>query len=883
MIATITTDLDGDGLAETVSLDAKGVLSGKGGRGGQDKVSFGVNEKTAQMMDGPLLTSATMQSHTLRTGGTVLLATAQRLKGPKYALAAVWRNEKWFPIHTGSVGPVGSDGEYSMFIEFSGGELVRFQTTPSVARCDGEQRLFLERFSMENDGAIPGRWLPWPEGCFPDSTSSQNLEVLTTAPSGFSKPSFGAYRLVGGSRQTGVARADLLTAPHELDDGSDRTAWRLDHPASGTFFTWRSESRGRLLRAIRIIAAPTKIGTLPTQMLLSLPDKRHFSFSLSSGSPSSGRTSGPFWVVLPQPVPTDCVSLTITGTATNNGDSTALAEVNLYSDLDGEAALERFVDLLGEIDNRNSDAAERALNAQVENRPAQIAEKLVPLLAAKLQTTRGTTRRKILGILKRLGPHTPGFPIAIQHQLVTALVDAVQTAEIDDRAEVLLTLEQATSQDPTRSSAVVSLWSLALDEKKSLPLRKSAAAWVLQHSPFSDGLQKAKQLVRDARLRKTALSAFATKNRCMDTASENGRLAIGELLRSDADAAWSVWLFESLSESQVGCSVSVHRENLASHLAHVWKRMGQPFAEDERFALRYRLLRAFLRLNSPTPSVTVFDVARTEKEPVLRVVAAEAVAQFQPLHQEWIAQVLSDTDPGVRKAMLAGLFHRREKELFSVVAPRLLQERWPMVRRAAAELIGSICSQETSAVSLLEQAISDSDESVAALSLQGLSRCLGNAGFSRYLTVLQNQNNFSHVRGHACVLVARHGLPMDDQSKAARQAIENGLGDLLYDPLATDRSLVGAILCIRAVGEYGKESELGLIIAHLSPDAPLALRRSAGEAVLKLCERQRNPFGPPAKKTLEKLLAPPGDENIGLLRGLWPKWKKHCGPWLAPK
>ena len=342
-------------------------------------------------------------------------------------------------------------------------------------------------------------------------------------------------------------------------------------------------------------------------------------------------------------------------------------------------------------------------------------------------------------------------------------------------------------------------------------------------------------------------------------------------------------LVDALSESVLGCPGEEGRRAVADLLVTMWRASTTITNEESRFELRYRLLKALGRLELATPSPLLDEVLRPDQPPELRQLAARVLAKTRPLDVERTRRALADPDAGVRAMLLSGLFGQREDELTQLVSPVVASDLWPMVRRAAAEVIAGVCQSGTAppalVVTTLERALADGDEGVAGLSLQGLSRCLGASGSSRYQELLSDGKAAPTVRGQACLLVARHGLLSGATAAKAHQAIGEAIGDLIDDPQAVDRSLVAAVQCMRALGEHGDGSDVGLLLARLDREVPAGLRRGAVEAILKICQRQKTPLSKEDRQGLTELLRQAGDASDSLLHGLLPKLKAACGPW----
>ncbi len=859
----LTVDLDADGRSESVVLDDTGELSIRAGTGSGSRLPLPLGNRY------PRISSAQLKTEKLRGGESVLVATGLRTKGQRVALWARLRGGKLVPIYAGPLGPVGTDGEYSAGVELIDGEMFRYQSAPSVERCDGEKRLFLERFVPDGEG----KWRPQPDRLLPKV--EQSLAVSSTGPSDVSSSPLRIYRLVSASRQVGIDRADLLTAPRELDDGQAQTAWRFPHDATGSFFTWRSETPGRSLRAVRITPATAGQGIFPSSLILSISPTQSWRVSTQA-------TAKPVWLVFPQALVTDCLSITIENPATKEGQSSAIGDISLYSDLEGANVVAVLVGQLVSTDVRTAEAAERTLTTQIESLRPEQGEALLRTMGTAMASAKGSARRRLQSLLLKLGQRSVPLSPTLQDQIVEQVLAAWAIAEIDERPTLSAALDAATKSVAALHSAVSKLEKWVSDGKLSLLLRAEAAAWLVEHAPWPYALGLGKQVVGELRLRTAFSTALGKALHCVEAQDPRFSTALSELARADMDVHWQTLLAEGLTQAVSGCPSEESQRDLSEKLGPVWHAAAGKAKGEDLFAVRHRLLKALTRLGLASPAPLIRDVLRDEKEPELRQLAALALARCRSLDPDLARLTLGDADPGVRTAMLSGLVGRRGDDVSALAAPLLAQDRWPMVRRAASEAMAASCQSGSVSSQSLQAAVADSDESVAGVSLSGLSRCVGPHGLSFYQSVLADEKTTPSVRGQACVLVARYGL-RGSRSAQAHQAIRDGIGDLLDDPHAADRSLVAALVCIRSIGEHGDESEVGVLVPRLDRDAPMALRRGAADSLIKICQRQKAAFDKDARKSLTELLKQAAEPSDGLLHGLLPKLQSACGPWSASR
>lgn len=857
-------DLDGDGQTETATLDESGLLT----------VSGGPRFVTAQQLKMELgeryhrITEPTLTEQRTGSGQRFVVATGLRAAGQRWALWGTVRDGKLVAAYSGPIGPVGSDGEYSLGIGVVDGVLLRYQTAPTIERCDGERRLFVERYGPD------GRWQP--DRLLPKLDGAAQLSTTTVAPTELPSIPLGIYRLVATNRQAGIERADLLTAPRELDDGQPQTAWRGLHDARGTFFTWRAEFAGRSLRAVRISPPLAVQGNLPTQLILTVSPQQSFRISTAG-------LARPFWVVLPQPVSTSCVSLTVENGGTREGQWSALGEVNLFSDLDGGDAVTVLTTQLGAAEMRTAEAAERALSVQIESgTPRRLAE-LTDAISAALPTSRGSTKRRLHALLAKLCSRVSQLGSEKQKLLLETLLTTLGTAEVEERPPLLVALTTLANQTQQTEAIARALVAVVQDPGSSSVFRGQVLGWLVERAPLGLVLTLGQDLSTVSALRETFVESLGRRLRCISVSDPQWSTVRTALEAARQSPEQQALILAALGEAMTGCKSDEGPREVAEQVTASWRSSADLPDEESRFALRYRLLKTLARLELVAPPSLLGEILRDEKQPELRQLAARALARSSSVDAVLLSRGLADTDAGVRLGLLSGLVGRRDGTLTALLAPIVKGDPWPMVRRAAVEVLGGACQPGSASVAVFEQALADSDEGVAALTLQGLSRCLGSSGLARYQALLVDGKTLPSVRGQACVLVARHGLVSTASAVKAHQAIGEGLGDLIDDPQAADRSLVAAVLCIRALGEHGDGSDLGLLLARLERDAPLALRRGAVESVLKICQRQRAPLGKEDRQGLSELLRQAGEPSDGLLHGLQPKLKAACGPWSSSR
>lgn len=800
-------------------------------------------------------------------------------------------NDRWASVHSGSVGPVGRDGEYALGVEATPQGLLRYQRAPGVSRCDGEDRLFIERYQG-------GGWHPAPELALPDLTAATVISATSQGPAGAAAP-LGVYRFVAASAQVGATRADLLAPPQELEDGKPATAWRVPPDARGGFVTARADGAGHSIQALRITPAPRTQGGLPRQLAL-LFDGRDAGAKQRILINLNGREGEVQWVTLPAPIASSCLSLLITQPGAGS-QPTALGKVAIFSELDADtsdAGLRQLASRAATADFTSAEAALRTLRTIVDREKGDREKGREPqrggrtavilqALAAALPSAAGAGRRRLHELLRALAAGSP-WP-----ELSQVLVRALAQAEAEERPTLWTAVDQLGSgteaallqlvRDPQINAAVRTeaikrlggLDSLAamqtLLELTAKVTDATAEARALQRSVVA-GLSAALHCrpAEDPRLA-AALAALPSAEPASASSAQPVELTLAQL-------SGAALLVEALGQALTGCPLAA-RTRLSGRLSSIWPQeaampatagptAGDPRLEQAQFTLRYRILQSLERLVLPTPDAAalVSQVIAQNNEPVLRQAAARAAVTGAAGGSEngaaakAVHQALSDRDPGVRLAVFAALSEHHLPEVLAATEQSLRSDRWPAVRRAAVESRAAQCPPESVSagppVASLRQAVADADEQVQRQALSGLGRCEGAAALDVYAARLKDADAAPALRSQACALLVRHGFGSTTpgpQQVQAHATVAAALLDLLSDPAADERIAGTVISCARAVGELGDARDLPVLVqtaGATASEVPPPIRQSALEAIGKICSR-----GPALSPALRKDLA----------------------------
>jgi len=398
-VASARFDLDRDGAAEDLRIERDGMFAVVSGRTG----GVLARKPLAASPGGRAAKGAIDIATGAAVGGRVVIlavATWAGAGGRGEALAAEWRgglHELW----RGAVGPVGADGESTLYVEAGRYGLLRYSGRAGVARCDGRTaHLYAEKFDFAPGGG--GRFRAVDQmPRIPDDAP----ELVATRATPFAGAEAARpidFRALAASSQSGAGGAGELVAPQEIDDRDPATAWVEGRSGfgRGEFVTARASLDGGMVRAIRIVPghAGSARSFLQSNRLkrigLLVGRERVFRVVFARDPAGQGGPGDPYWIALPEPIGADCVSVVVMevyfGPAARGAGHTAIAELAVLTEMDlapGGAAAQLAAQVAGggrageqaaRVLVRLGGAAESALLAEVQ-RPGAAAEAIVRL------------------------------------------------------------------------------------------------------------------------------------------------------------------------------------------------------------------------------------------------------------------------------------------------------------------------------------------------------------------------------------------------------------------------------------------------------------------------------------------------------------------------
>jgi hypothetical protein len=741
-LATLSADVDGDGMAETIDLGADGVVHIAGKPRGEVKLAAAITR-------GRLAVTHYRGNYYVVAQITAVAAPASPTAAPAsptatppggeavilHADGGSWRELLRFPI-----GGVGLDHDYGVEIDATPDGIYRYQTRSDIRRCDGKPAyLFAEKF----DGARFRRSSALPSNV-PDTapTLAAKLDAARAGP-----PLL--YQAHAASLEVGVGDAGGLVIPRELDDGRLDTLWREELAAStgeGQFFTFEPRATNALARQLRIV--PGNPASSATIRSFNRPRKiavvaAHDAWRIELPDAANDPLGAAYVVDLPQAV-AGCVTVILESTYGSPQGTTALAELEVLAEGErsggGEALLARLV----------AEGASGATTAAAAlgKRGASGAAAIDGELAT---TTDPGARRRLIGAL--VGNADPAAAPALAH---AATAGWVRDQDLLDVIGALGALGQAQALHDVAANA-------------ALPVAARAAA-IAQLPTTGTGFALLVDLVAEL----TGGGAGASggdgtrelRRAVTERLSAAPAAALGAAVaaQTTAAAAGDLWRAMTRSVRQVPAN---RAPVLAALLAAL------PAATD--YERRYRLIDELAALGDDAALRALAALFRalppSAQTAALRQVAVRAIAGTpRPEAVGFVIESVHDRDPGVRLAALAALaggaadagdaWHAAggPDAIDRVIDDAIEDDTWPEVRRRAATALGTRCQRPGPAQALGDAVDEDPDLGVRGDALSALVQC--------------------HAAGVAALLPRIWGdakAPLELRSRAVLEAV--ALGD----------------------------------------------------------------------------------------------------------
>jgi HEAT repeat protein len=783
-------------LAWEAASDASGAIEIRDG----GKLVAGFSPKTPRESRGqPIVRQVTVASHRVLEVRMPILG-----EGPK-------REEIWVAELPGKnviwwdeAGARDVDGETAQQIAVTEKGIEQFQTAARLHRCDGEPAaLFRRGWDFANH-----RFRPEPPALPPAAASTAKAHRGDAQmPAG--KP-LGGFHFHAASSSAGV-NGDVrrLSTPAAVNDDDPSTVWTADaHEGRGVFFTARS-SAGFAITGLKILPGDTRsaqayaAATRPRRLTLLFGRGPEQSLDVDLVEDSDGgskRFRQPFWIPLPKPVASGCVTVMVRE-VTPGRAATAIADLAVVTEIDGPQAVDRLV-------------ADLAAGTSCETRLPLLASiggaALDKVTDALTKAPAGPGRACLIETVAALlpAPMATGSP-PIAATLASALAAALVAATPDEETTIIALLARlpeppvpaiaALLADEKRGEADRLRAARALAALVQPEARRALLAAVGKGSPsLRIGLRETAAGAKPP-LAKAALDALAQV-----PGSEQGQRA--DLLVVLAAAA-------TREPEQVPAAVEVLRTTLDGSAS---------------FEEQARAIQGLGMIRGATATASLLAFRARASDSVLRFFATRELAGLNdPAVGPALLAALRDGDPRAREAAALALGQRHDGSSAKEIIEAAKQEPWPGVRRAEVTALGDLCVPEGN--NLLLRAYQKDVLDVRMAALIGLAHCHDRRAPSLLVHVLGRLRESADMRSLAARLLA----DLKDPRTTARMAAaltrlqSESQSDLSLEGTATE-----TVMALAAIG--GKPAVAAA--ASLLTDSRPALQRAAVQALGRLCD-----------------------------------------------
>ena len=545
----------------------------------------------------------------------------------------------------------------------------------------------------------------------------------------------GGFHFHAASSSAGAAGdARRLSAPVALNDDDPSTVWTADtHQGRGEFFTARS-SAGFSITGLKVLPGDTRsaqtfaAAARPRRLTLLFgrgPEQTLDVDLIEDGDGGAKRFRQPFWIPLPKPVVSGCLTVMIREVTTGRA-ATAIADLAVMTEIDGPQAVDRLV---ADLASGTSCETRRPLLASIGGAA------LDKVTAALTASPPGQGRACLIETLATLMPSplpTDAQPSAAQ--LASALAAALIAATPDEE-KIVIALLARLPEPPVSAIA-----GLLADEKRSEPdWLRAARVLALLAQPEArqallDALGKGSSSLR-AGLRETAAGAKPPLARA--TLDALARVP-GSAQGRRADLLFVLAAAATREPEQLPAAVEILRATLKSTAG---------FEEQARAIQGLGMIRD----TAAIAELAAFRDRATDG--VLRTFATRELAGIaDPEAGKALRGALLDSDPRAREAAVLSLGQRHDQEMAPQIIDAAKQEPWPSVRRAQVMALGDLCVPDGN--NLLLRAYEKDVEDIRMAALVGLAHCRDRRASALLVRVLGRLPESADMRSLAARLLA---------------------------------------------------------------------------------------------------------------------------------
>ena len=546
-------------------------------------------------------------------------------------------------LWSGTVGARDVDGETTLEVRASAEGIEQFQTARRLSRCDGQPvQLFRQRWDFAKRRFVAAT------AELPAHAAMTVQARRGGAPAG--KPSSGFFFSAASSSPGADGDAARLKPPAAVNDDNPTTVWASDGEARGQTLTARSSAGfpivgvrllpgdSRSEKAYRASAKPRHV-----TLLFGKDAKQNVDVELSE-DPDGGskRYREPFWIALPRPVHSTCVTVVVRDGSSNSGPL-AIADMAVLTELDGPNAADRLVE---DLAHGNGCVARLPLLLP-------LGESALAKVAVAIPTTPPGRGRECL--VEALAELLSGG-VKARPETAAALVAALGQASDQEEKTILALL-------PTMEGVPVPALADALaDEKRSDEDRARAArALSVMKSPEVSLAMLASVGHGSSALRKAVRAALAT------TRAPALAAALDSLKRTPAveheRRADLLWIVAALAERE-----PASRADVLSALQNTLR-------ADTSFEERARAIAGLGMLGDPAARAALIDVRTHASDGVLRSLATSELASSDSAETfAALRDALSDADPRVRETAAEALGRKNDRAATKLLVDGAKQE-----------------------------------------------------------------------------------------------------------------------------------------------------------------------------------------------------------------
>jgi HEAT repeat protein len=698
------------------------------------------------------------------------------------------------------------DGETSQQVAVSEKGIDEFQTVARLNRCDdGTAQLFARTWDFAN------RRFQSAPSTLPAAAASTIKAHRGDAQMPAGKPLGGFYFHAASSSAGAAGDARRLSAPAAVNDDDPSTVWTADaHQGRGEFFTARS-SAGFAITGIRILPGDTRnaqafaAAARPRSLalLFGRGPEQSLDVDLIEDADGGGkRFRQPFWIPLPKPVVSGCLTVMIREVTTGRA-ATAVADLAVMTEIDGPQAVDRLV---ADLASGTSCETRRPLLASIGG---AVLDKVTTALAA---SPPGQGRACLVETLATLMPSpstTEAQPVATSPALASALAAALIAATPDEE-KIVIALLARLPEPPVPAIA-----GLLADEKRGEPDRlRAARALALLPQPEARmallaTLGKGSSSLRTG-LRETAAGAKPPLARAaLDALAHVPGSAQGQR----ADLLFVLAAAATREPKQLSTAVEILRATLQG-----------PASFEEQARATQGL--GMIRNSAAIAALAAFRNRAADS--VLRFFATRELAGIaDPEAGKALRGALLDRDPRAREAAVLSLGQRHDQEMAPQIIAAAKQEPWPSVRRAQVIALGDLCVPDGN--NLLLRAYEKDVDDIRMAALVGLAHCRDRRASALLVRVLGRLPESADMRSLAARLLADM---KDPRTTAPMAAALKRLRKESQSDLSLEGTITETVMALAAIA--GKDAIAAA--ADLLTDSRPSLQKAAVQALSKLCD-----------------------------------------------